>query len=80
MGALRKDLSSSVVIEGSENRPITARIDDVLASIRLELPRLQVVGTVTTREVIGKEKIVEVAVSGRNRLGEHVTATVRGPP
>ena len=38
---------------------------------------LQLSGTVTTREVIGKEKIVEVAVSGRNRLGEHVTATVR---
>ena len=38
---------------------------------------LRLSGTVTTREVIGKEKIVEVAVSGRNRLGEHVTATVR---
>ena len=38
---------------------------------------LQLSGTVTTREVIGKEKSVEVAVSGRNRLGEHVTATVR---
>ena len=38
---------------------------------------LQLSGTVTTRGVSGKEKIVEVAVSGRNRLGEHVTATVR---
>ena len=38
---------------------------------------LRLSGTVTTREGIGKEKIVEVAVSGRNRLGEHVTATVR---
>lgn len=38
---------------------------------------MQLSGTVTGKEVIGKEKIVEVAVSGRNRLGEHVTATVR---
>jgi acyl dehydratase len=38
---------------------------------------LQLSGTVTGKEVIGKDKIVDVAVSGRNRLGEHVTATVR---
>jgi len=34
-------------------------------------------GTVANKEVIGKDRIVEVAVSGKNSLGEHVTATVR---
>lgn len=38
---------------------------------------MQLSGTVTGKEVIGKDKIVDIAVSGRNRLGEHVTATVR---
>jgi len=34
-------------------------------------------GTVANKEVIGTDRIVEVAVSGKNSLGEHVTATVR---
>lgn len=38
---------------------------------------MQLSGTVTAKEVIGQDRIVEVAVSGKNRLGEHVTATVR---
>ena len=38
---------------------------------------MQLSGTVTGKEVIGQDRIVEVAVSGKNRLGEHVTATVR---
>lgn len=34
-------------------------------------------GTVKSKEVVGKDKLVEVAVSGVNSLGEHVSATVR---
>ena len=34
-------------------------------------------GTVASKEVIGKDRIVEGAVSGKNSLGEHVTASVR---
>lgn len=34
-------------------------------------------GTVKGKEVVGKDKLVEVAVSGVNGLGEHVSATVR---
>ena len=34
-------------------------------------------GTVQSKEVVGNDKLVEVAVSGVNSLGEHVSATVR---
>lgn len=38
---------------------------------------MQMSGTVASKEVIGQDRIVEVAVSGKNSLGEHVTASVR---
>lgn len=50
--------------------------------IRLGAPNfvgdtMKMSGLVKSKEIVGGEKIVEVAVSGVNRLGEHVAATVR---
>ncbi|AMN45553.1 hypothetical protein ACG33_00230 [Steroidobacter denitrificans] len=57
-----------------------ARIKGV--KIRLGAPNfpgdvMQMSGTVASKEVIGKDRIVEIAVSGKNSLGEHVAASVR---
>ncbi|MBV6415505.1 MAG: hypothetical protein CMLOHMNK_00016 [Steroidobacteraceae bacterium] len=50
--------------------------------IRLGAPNfpgdtLKLSGVVKSKEVIGKDRLVEVAVSGKNSLGEHVAGTVR---
>lgn len=57
-----------------------ARIKGV--KIRLGAPNfpgdtMKMSGTVKSKEVVGKDKLVEVAVSGVNSLGEHVSGTVR---
>ncbi|MGD9598197.1 MAG: acyl dehydratase [Steroidobacteraceae bacterium] len=50
--------------------------------IRLGAPNfpgdtMKLSGVVKSKELVGEDGIVEVAVSGRNSLGEHVAATVR---
>ncbi len=50
--------------------------------IRLGVPTfagdtLQLLGVVRSKQQLGAERAVEVAVRGVNRLGEHVAATVR---
>lgn len=57
-----------------------ARIRSV--KLRLGAPNfpgdtMKLAGTVKGKEVVGPDKLVDVAVSGTNSLGEHVTATVR---
>ncbi len=57
-----------------------ARIRNV--RLRLGAPNLpgdtmKLSGVVTGKEVAGNDRLVEVAVSGRNSRGEHVAATVR---
>ncbi len=57
-----------------------ARIRSV--KLRLGAPNfpgdtMKLAGTVKGKEVVGQDKLVDVAVSGTNSLGEHVTATVR---
>ncbi|MBK7252222.1 MAG: acyl dehydratase [Gammaproteobacteria bacterium] len=57
-----------------------ARIKGV--RIRLGAPNfpgdtMKMSGSVKSKEVVGKDKLVEVAVSGVNSLGEHVSGTVR---
>ena len=38
---------------------------------------MKMTGTVKSKETVGQDRLVEVAVSGVNSLGEHVSATVR---
>ncbi|MFO1466118.1 MAG: MaoC/PaaZ C-terminal domain-containing protein [Steroidobacteraceae bacterium] len=38
---------------------------------------MKLTGTVKSKETVGQDRLVEVAVSGVNSLGEHVSATVR---
>lgn len=38
---------------------------------------MKMTGTVKSKEAVGQDRLVEVAVSGVNSLGEHVSATVR---
>lgn len=50
--------------------------------IRLGAPNfpgdtMRLSGVVKGKEVVGGDRLVEVAVSGKNSLGEHVAATVR---